>query len=60
MTYLGIDRSDGRTAEQKADILKYLPKEKIAFVIDDRPSVIRMWRENGLSVIPVRGACEEF
>lgn len=44
----------------KADILKLLPKEKIAFVIDDRPSVVRMWRENGLRVIPVRGACEEF
>lgn len=44
----------------KADILKYLPKDKIAFVIDDRPSVIQMWRENGLRVIPVRGACEEF
>lgn len=44
----------------KADFLKHMPKEKIAMVIDDRPSVIRMWRENGLKVIPVRGACEEF
>jgi predicted kinase len=44
----------------KADILKLLPKEKIVCVIDDRPSVIRMWKENGLRVVAVRGACEEF
>jgi predicted kinase len=44
----------------KADILKLLPKDKIVCVIDDRPSVVRMWRENGLRVIPVRGQCEEF
>jgi predicted kinase len=45
----------------KADILKHLPKEKIAFVLDDRPSVIReVWRANGIKVYPVRGACEEF
>lgn len=53
--------SDKRPDTQvKADILKWIPKEKVAFVIDDRPSVVRMWRENGLRVIPVRGACEEF
>ena len=45
----------------KADILKHLPKEKIAFAIDDRPCVIReVWRANGVRVIPVRGECEEF
>ena len=44
----------------KADILKNIPKEKVFLVIDDRPSVCRMWRENGLRVIPVRGECEEF
>jgi len=44
----------------KADLLKLLPKEKIVVVIDDRPSVIRMWKENGLRVVPVRGQCEEF
>lgn len=44
----------------KADILKLLPKDKIVCVIDDRPSVVRMWKENGMRVIPVRGACEEF
>lgn len=37
------------------DILKTLPKDRIAFVVDDRPSVIKMWRRNGLSCIPVRG-----
>jgi predicted kinase len=45
----------------KADILKHLPKDKIAFVLDDRPCVIReVWRANGVRVIPVRGECEEF
>ena len=45
----------------KGDFLKWLPKEKIAFAIDDRPCVIReVWRANGVRVIPVRGACEEF
>lgn len=46
--------------EIKKSILDHLPKEKIAFVLDDRPSVCRMWQENGLTVYPVRGACEEF
>jgi hypothetical protein len=32
-----------------------LKKEQIDFVVDDRPSVIDMWRKNGLRVIPVRG-----
>ncbi len=45
----------------KNDILRQIPKEKIAFAIDDRPCVIReVWRANGVRVIPVRGACEEF
>lgn len=44
----------------KADLLKLLPKERIVCVIDDRPSVVRMWKGNGLRVIPVRGQCEEF
>lgn len=45
----------------KNDILKHLPKDKIAFAIDDRPSVIReVWRANNVRVFPVRGACEEF
>ena len=32
-----------------------LKKEQIDFVVDDRPSVVAMWRANGLRVIPVRG-----
>lgn len=45
----------------KADIFKHLPKDKILFAIDDRPSVIReVWRANGVRVIPVRGECEDF
>jgi predicted kinase len=47
--------------EVKADFLRHLPKEKIALVLDDRPSVCRMWEENGLTVEWVRGRdCEEF
>lgn len=37
------------------DILQIIPKEDIAFVVDDRPSVVQMWRDNGLRVFPVRG-----
>jgi hypothetical protein len=32
----------------------------ILFVIDDRPKVIRMWKQAGLTVYPARGAVEEF
>lgn len=46
--------------EVKQDILNKLPKDKIAFVLDDRPSVIRMWKANRLRVFPVRGAIDEF
>jgi arsenate reductase-like glutaredoxin family protein len=41
-------------------ILRTVPKESIAFVIDDRPSVVEMWRENGLRVFPARGAIDPF
>jgi tRNA uridine 5-carbamoylmethylation protein Kti12 len=45
----------------KADFLKYMPKEKIALVLDDRPSVCRMWESHGLTVDWVRGRdLEEF
>ena len=37
------------------DILKIIPRSQIAFVVDDRPSVVDMWRKNALTVIPVRG-----
>jgi len=35
-------------------------KKQITCVLDDRPKVIRMWKENGLKVYPVRGQVEEF
>jgi hypothetical protein len=41
-------------------ILRQIPKEQIAFVIDDRPSVVQMWRDNGLRVFPARGAIAPF
>jgi predicted kinase len=37
-----------------------LPKEQIAFVVDDRLSVCRMWKENGLRIIPVRCSERDF
>lgn len=43
----------------KQGLLKYLPTEKILAVFDDRPSVIRMWRDHGLRVIDV-GDGKEF
>jgi predicted kinase len=60
--YILMRRGDDKRPDTmvKADILKLLPKEKIVCVIDDRPSVCRMWKENGLRVIAVRGQCEEF
>ena len=46
----------------KREILELIPdyKDKVAFVLDDRPRVVRMWKEQGLTVFPVRGAVEEF
>jgi predicted kinase len=45
----------------KKEILDKLPKDKIELVLDDRPRVIRMWRENGLTVYAARGEdCEDF
>jgi predicted kinase len=32
--------------------------ENIAFVLDDRPQVVRMWKDNGLTVYPVRGTTD--
>jgi len=44
----------------KQEILdKYLDKSKITLVMDDRPKVIRMWRDNGLNVEDY-GNGEEF
>jgi 2-C-methyl-D-erythritol 4-phosphate cytidylyltransferase len=62
--YTILMRHEGDTrpdTEVKQDILDvYFPnKECIHVVIDDRPSVIRMWKNNGLEVIDV-GSGEEF
>jgi len=38
----------------KQEILdKYIKKENLKIVVDDRPSVIMMWKSNGLNVIDV-------
>lgn len=45
--------------EVKQEILnKYFRKDKIELVIDDRPSVIRMWQANGLPVMDVGNGVE--
>lgn len=50
----------------KAEIAATLPMNKVDLILDDRPSVLRMWRElrekHGYvyRVIPVSGQCEEF
>ena len=33
----------------KQEILDKLPKDRIAYVLDDRDSVVKMWRDNGLT-----------
>jgi predicted kinase len=56
MRYSGDNRSD---VIVKQEILNELAavvgKENIAFVLDDRPRVVEMWRSNGIRVFPVRG-----
>lgn len=42
----------------KKEILDRILPRKIAFVIDDRPRVIRMWRENGLTCYDVGDGVE--
>lgn len=37
--------------EVKQDILNMLPKDKIAFSIDDRNRVVKMWRDNGITCL---------
>jgi predicted kinase len=40
------------------ELLEVITKDQIAFVIDDRPKVCKMWKENGLTVYPVRGTTD--
>ena len=45
-------------AELFASIEVTFPKEKVAFVLDDRPRVIRGWKKLGLTVYPVAGTTD--
>ena len=45
--------------EIKGEILDLLPIDKIAYVIDDRPQVLRMWQAAGLTTLAV-GDLKEF
>jgi predicted kinase len=52
----GDNRPDTIIKKELLDlILKYVSKANIKLVIDDRPKVIRMWRQNGLEVFAARG-----
>lgn len=46
----GDNRSD---VDVKQEILDLLPKERIAYVLDDRDQVVEMWRKNGLCCLQV-------
>lgn len=52
----GDKRPDTEVKQQILDT--YFDKTKIKLVIDDRPSVIRMWRSNGLEVMDVGNGVE--
>jgi predicted kinase len=59
MRYSGDNRSDVLVKQEILnELAAVIGKENIAFVIDDRPRVVEMWRSNGLLVIPVRGGWE--
>jgi len=57
MREIGDYRKDTIIKQEILD--KYLNKDLIEVCIDDRPSVIRMWEENGIKVIDV-GDQQEF
>lgn len=46
--------------EIKKNFLDLMPKDRIFMVLDDRPSVVQMWKSQGLFTIPVRGDIEPF
>jgi phosphoglycolate phosphatase-like HAD superfamily hydrolase len=59
----GGDRRSDTEVKQEIlnDMLRSLPKECIAFAIDDRMSVVELvWRRNGIRVFPVRAGDESF
>lgn len=43
----------------KKQLLNHVPKNEVAFVIDDRPSVCAMWRDCGLKVYQVSAGIED-
>ena len=47
------DKDNRPDSEIKQDILKQLQKEgkEILFVVDDRQSVVDMWRANGITCL---------
>ena len=49
----GDKRPDTETKKDILDNYFLKPGYKVAYAIDDRPSVIRMWTENGISVVDV-------
>lgn len=53
--YLFMRNSNDRRPDVvvKQEILNKLPKDRIAFVLDDRNSVVKMWRDNGLTCLQV-------
>lgn len=54
------DKGDRRPDDiVKREFLKLLPRKPV-LILDDRPRVVRMWRAEGLTVIPVAGDCEDF
>jgi predicted kinase len=56
MRYSGDNDSDVIVKQAILDELSaVIGKENIAFVLDDRPRVVEMWRRNGIKVYPVRG-----
>ena len=56
MRHNGDNRSDVIVKQEILnELAAVIGKENIAFVIDDRPRVVDMWKSNGLTVYPVRG-----
>lgn len=52
----GDNRSDFIIKKEiLTELLSVLSQGQLAFVLDDRPQVVRMWRDNGLKVYPVAG-----
>lgn len=55
MRYAADNRSDTIIKKEILDELRSVVGENIAFALDDRPRIIRMWKENGITAFPVRG-----